>query len=65
MITSKDKAGILGESTFRSAEINVGTCKRIVPPNGFVSSQAAASKAVELARAVKGVSSVKNDMRIK
>lgn len=65
MITSKVKAAILGESTLKSAEINVETFKGVVQLSGFVSSQAAASKAVELARAVKGVSSVKNDMRIK
>ena len=65
VITSKVKAAILGESTLKSAEINVETYKGIVQLSGFVSSQAAASKAVELARAVKGVSSVKNDMHIK
>jgi len=65
MITSKVKAAILGESTLKSAEINVETFKGIVQLSGFVSSQAAANKAVELARAVKGVNSVKNDMRIK
>lgn len=65
VITTKVKAAILGESTLKSAEINVETYKGIVQLSGFVSSQAAASKAVELARAVKGVSSVKNDMRIK
>lgn len=65
MITSKVKAAILGESTLKSAEINVETFKGVVQLSGFVSSQAAANKAVELASAVKGVSSVKNDMRIK
>lgn len=65
MITTKVKAAILGESTLKSAEINVETYKGVVQLSGFVSSQAAASKAVDLARAVKGVSSVKNDMRIK
>lgn len=65
LITSKVKAAILGESSLKSAEINVETFKGIVQLSGFVSSQAAASKAVELARAVKGVTSVKNDMRIK
>lgn len=65
MITSKVKAAILGESSLKSAEINVETFKGVVQLSGFVSSAAAASKAVELSRAVKGVSSVKNDMRIK
>ena len=54
-----------GLSADLSAEINVETFKGVVQLSGFVSSQAAASKAVDLARAVKGVSSVKNDMRIK
>lgn len=65
MITSKVKAAILGESSLKSAEINVETFKGVVQMSGFVSSQAAANKAVELTRAVKGVSSVKNDMRVK
>jgi len=65
VITSKVKAAILGEATLKSAEINVETFKGVVQLSGFVSSQAAANKAVELTRTVKGVSSVKNDMRIK
>ena len=65
MITSKVKAAILGESSLKSAEINVETFKGVVQLSGFVSSKAAANKAVELTRAVKGVSSVKNDMRVK
>lgn len=65
VITGKVKAAILAEPTLKSAEINVETFKGIVQLSGFVSSQAAATKAVEVARGVKGVSSVKNDMRIK
>ena len=47
------------------AEINVETFKGAVQLSGFVGSQAAANKAVEVARGVGGVKSVKNDMRIK
>jgi len=65
MITSKVKAAIFGEPTLKSMEINVETFKGVVQLSGFVTSQAAINKAVELTRAVKGVSSVKNDMRIK
>jgi hyperosmotically inducible protein len=65
VITSKVKTAILSESTLKSAEINVETFKGTVQLSGFVSSEAAANKAVEVARAVKGVKSVKNDMRIK
>jgi osmotically-inducible protein OsmY len=47
------------------AEINVETFKGVVQLSGFVSSQAAANRAIEVSRAVGGVKSVKNDMRIK
>lgn len=65
VITTKVKAAILDESTLKVAEINVETFKGVVQLSGFVSSQAAANKAVEVARGVGGVKSVKNDMRVK
>lgn len=64
-ITAKVKAAIFNEPTLKSAEINVETFKGAVQLSGFVSSQAAVSKAVEVTRTVGGVKSVKNDMRIK
>jgi osmotically-inducible protein OsmY len=64
-ITTKVKAAILDEPTLKVAEINVETFKGVVQLSGFVSSQTAASKAVQITRAVKGVKSVKNDMQIK
>jgi len=65
VITTKVKAAIFNEPSLKSAEINVETFKGVVQLSGFVSSRAAESKAVELARSVKGVKSVKNDMRVK
>lgn len=65
VITTKVKAAIFNEPSLKSAEINVETFKGVVQLSGFVSSRAAESKAVEIARSVKGVTSVKNDMRIK
>lgn len=65
VITTKVKAAILNEPTLKSAEINVETFKGSVQLSGFVSSQADMNKAVEVARSVKGVQSVKNDMRHK
>lgn len=65
VITTKVKAAILNEPTLKVAEINVETFKGVVQLSGFVSSAAAASKAVDVAQAVRGVKSVKNDMRIK
>ncbi|MDN3575483.1 BON domain-containing protein [Chitinimonas viridis] len=65
LITTKVKAAILDSPTLKVAEINVETFKGVVQLSGFVSSQAAISKAVEVARNVKGVKSVKDDMRVK
>lgn len=65
VITTKVKAEIFEEPGLKSAEINVETFKGVVQLSGFVSSQANINKAVEVARAVKGVKSVKNDMRVK
>ncbi|MGZ5034571.1 MAG: BON domain-containing protein [Usitatibacter sp.] len=65
VITTKVKAAILEEPTLKSSEINVETFKGTVQLSGFVGSSADVSKAVEVARGVKGVASVKNDMRVK
>ena len=65
VITTKVKSAILDEPTLKSAEINVETFKGVVQLSGFVSSRAAVDKAVEVTRQVKGVTSVKNDMRVK
>jgi osmotically-inducible protein OsmY len=65
VITTKVKAEIFNEPTLKSTEINVETFKGVVQLGGFVGSQTDINKAVELARSVKGVASVKNDMRVK
>ena len=65
VLTTKVKAAVFNEPKLKSAEINVETFKGVVQLSGFVSSQANINKAVELARGVKGVKSVKNDMRVK
>lgn len=65
VITSKVKAEILHEPSLSSAEINVETFKGVVQLSGFVNSRADITKALEVARSVGGVKSVKNDMRLK
>ena len=65
VITTKVKAAIFDEPTLKSAEINVETFKGTVQLTGFVSSRAAIDKAVEITRGVPGVTSVRNDMRLK
>ncbi len=64
-ITLKVKTAIFNDPMLKVAEINVETFKGVVQLSGFVASQAAASRAIEVARKVGGVTSVKNDMRIK
>jgi osmotically-inducible protein OsmY len=65
VITSKVKAAILNEPSLSSAEINVETFKGVVQLSGFVNSRADIRKAEAVARDVIGVTSVKNDMRLK
>ena len=65
VITTKVKAAVLNEPTLKSAEINVETFKGVVQLSGFVNSQEDINKAASVAKGVKGVTSVKNDMRLK
>jgi osmotically-inducible protein OsmY len=65
VLTAKVKAAIFNEPNLKSAEINVETFKGVVQLSGFVSSAAAEHRAVEIARRIEGVKSVKNDMRLK
>ena len=65
VITTKVKAAVFNDAALKSAEINVETFKGVVQLSGFVSSQANINRAVEVARSVAGVKSVKNDMRVK
>ena len=65
VITAKVKMAFLNDSSLKAAEINVETFKGMVQLSGFVTSNAAADRAVDVARKVGGVKSVKNDMRLK
>jgi len=65
VITTKVKAAIFNEPSLKSAEVNVETFKGTVQLSGFVNSRADISKAVAVASGVAGVTSVKNDMRLK
>jgi osmotically-inducible protein OsmY len=65
VITTKVKAAILDDKDLKVTEINVETFKGVVQLSGFVNSQGDINKAANVARNVKGVKSVKNDMRVK
>ena len=65
VITTKVKAAVLNEPTLKVAEINVETFKGVVQLSGFVRDAADVPKAAEVARRVKGVTSVKNSLLVK
>ncbi|WP_020652713.1 BON domain-containing protein [Massilia niastensis] len=65
VITTKVKAALAQDPSVKATEVNVETFKGDVQLSGFVADPASAQRAVELARGVKGVTSVKNDIRVK
>jgi osmotically-inducible protein OsmY len=65
LITTKVKTAILNEPSLKVNQITVETFKGVVQLSGFVDSAAAGTKAAELARSVNGVTSVKNDTRVR
>jgi osmotically-inducible protein OsmY len=64
-ITTKVKAAIFNDASLKVAQINVETFKSVVQLSGFVNTGADAYRAGEVARSVRGVESVKNDIRVK
>lgn len=65
VVTAKVKAAIFNEPSLKSSEINVETYKGDVQLSGFVAQPDDAKRAADVARGVKGVTSVKNDVRVK
>lgn len=65
VLTANVKAAIFNEPTLKVSEINVETFKGVVQLSGFVRSSDNISTAMNVARGVRGVTSVKNDMRVK
>jgi len=65
VITTKVKSEFAADDFLKSFEISVETYKGTVQLSGFVDSQKAVDKAGEIARGVKGVTSVKNNLNVK
>lgn len=65
IITSKVKAALLGDAKIKSFDIAVVTRKNEVLLSGFVDNNAQMERAMEVARAVEGVTQVSNEMSIK
>jgi osmotically-inducible protein OsmY len=65
VITAKVKTQLATDDFLKSFQISVESRKGIVQLSGFVNSQAAVDKAGQIARGVKGVVSVRNDLIVK
>ena len=65
LITGKVKAALVADPDLKATEINVETFRGTVQLSGFVAAPEHIPKAVTLARNIKGVRSVKNDMEVK
>jgi osmotically-inducible protein OsmY len=65
VITTKVKSLLAADDFLKSFQISVETYKGTVQLSGFVNSQQAVDKAIEITRSVKGVKSVKNDLIVK
>lgn len=64
-VTASVKAAIVADPRLKSSEINVETYQGTVQLSGFVGQAADVATAASVARNVKGVKSVKNDLRLK
>jgi osmotically-inducible protein OsmY len=64
-ITTKVKAAFAGDPLVKATEVKVETFKGTVQLSGFVQSRESSDRAAQIAREVKGVKSVKNDIVIK
>lgn len=63
-ITTKVKADLIKEPNLKSMDIHVETIQGTVKLTGFVNSDADSSRAADLAGSVKGVKSVRNDIKV-
>ena len=65
VITTKVKTQLANDDFLKSFQISVETFKGVVQLSGFVNSKNAVDKAGQIARSVKGVTSVKNNLIVK
>jgi osmotically-inducible protein OsmY len=61
-ITAKIKAAMFDDPALKATQINVETMQNVVQLSGFISSEQTKARAGEIARGVKGVREVRNDL---
>lgn len=64
-VTSQVKTALLAQKNLDALDINVATRDGVVHLSGFVGSSAQITQAIEVARGVRGVREVRNDLRLK
>lgn len=64
-ITTKVKAALIEDPDVKALQINVNTYNGVVQLNGFVDRSEQITKAGQIARGVKGVKSVQNNLSVK
>jgi osmotically-inducible protein OsmY len=64
-ITAKVKAELVNDPVTKAREISVETFKGVVQLSGFVNTPEEKDRAGEIARGVKGVADVKNNINVK
>lgn len=65
VVTTKVKAGLIEDSSTKASQINVDTSNGTVVLSGFVETDAARSRAVEIANDVAGVQKVQSKLVVK
>jgi osmotically-inducible protein OsmY len=65
VITTKVKSLLAADDFLKSFQIGVESFKGVVQLSGFVNSQKAVDRAVEITRTVNGVKSIKNNLIVK
>jgi len=65
VITTKVKSLLAADDFLKSFQISAETFKGVVQLSGFVNTQKAVDKAVEIVSGVKGVKSIKNNLVVK
>jgi osmotically-inducible protein OsmY len=63
-ITSKVKSEMIADKTVHASNITVNTTKGVVTLSGTAANVQESTKAVEIARSVKGVTSVENNIKV-
>ena len=65
VITTKVKAALIEDPVVKARDVKVDTFKGVVQLSGFVNSRDEMNTAVRITSGIKGVASVRNELRIK